>query len=120
MVSYVVRPINGKMTLVRKDMAPPLRPRGERSDLSCPHHIRSFPEPVQSMADGKWYDNPRDLSRSHRAAHNPHGQDFIELGNEQMPWVEHQTDEKQLRDGIREAKADLDAGWRPEVVALDD
>lgn len=93
---------------------------GVKSDLACPSLIRPFSAPIQSMADGKWYDNPRDLSRSHRAAHNPHGQDFIELGNEQMPFVEHKTDEKQLRDDIRAAKADLDAGWRPEVVALDD
>lgn len=91
-----------------------------RSDLACPTLIRPFAQPVQSMADGKWYDNPRDLSRSHKAAHNPHGQDFIELGNEQMPFVEHKTDEKQLRDDIRAAKADLDAGWRPEVLALED
>ncbi len=96
-------------------------PNRARSDaLPVPMIIRDFDEPVQSMADGKMYTSKRALSRSARAAHNPHGQDFIELGNESMPWVEHQADEKQLRDDIRAAKADLDAGWRPEVVALDD
>ena len=96
------------------------RPAKARSDLACPMLVRPFAEPVQSMANGKWYDNPRDLSRSHRASGNPHGIDFIELGNEEMPWVEHKTDEKQLREDIRDAKAALDAGWRPEVVALED
>lgn len=97
------------------------RAKGKRSDvLACPMLIRPFAEPVQSMADGKFYDNPRDLSRSHKAAHNPHGQDFIELGNDQLPWVEHQTNEAQLRDHIREAQADVKAGRLPDVVALED
>lgn len=95
-------------------------PRGERSDLPSPRLIRDFADPVQSMADGKWYTSKRALSQSAKAAHNPHGQDFIELGHEEMPWVEHKTDEQQLRDDIRAAKADLDAGWRPDVLALGD
>jgi hypothetical protein len=81
--------------------------------------IRDFDEPVQSMADGKWYTSKRALAATHKASGNPHGQDFIELGNEKMAPIEHKTDEKQLRDDIRAAKADLDAGWRPDVVALD-
>lgn len=97
---------------------PEKRPEN-RSDLACPMLIRDFDEPVQSCADGKWYTSKASLARSARAAHNPHGIDFIELGNEQMPWVEHQSSETQLRDDIRAAKADLDAGWRPDVVSLD-
>lgn len=96
------------------------QPRTGRSDLPCPSLIRDFDQPIQSMADGKWYTSKRALSRSARAAHNPHGIDFIELGNEEMPWVEHKVSEKEIRDDIRAAQADLDNGWRPEVVALDD
>ncbi|GMB80536.1 hypothetical protein NN6n1_13180 [Shinella zoogloeoides] len=96
-------------------------PRKARSDaFPVPSLIRDFDEPVQSMADGNWYSSKRGLSASHRASGNPHGQDFIELGNDEAPWVEHKTDEKQLRDDIRAAKFDLDAGWRPDVVALGD
>jgi len=91
----------------------------ERSSFPCPMLVRDFDEPVQSCADGKWYTSKAALSASHKASGNPHGIDFIELGNEQMPWVEHKTDEKQLRDDIRAAKAELDAGWRPNVVSLD-
>jgi len=120
MAAFVLRRMDGELRLVRKDQAPPMHPRGERSDLPMPMLVRDFDEPVQSMADGKWYTSKRALARSARAAHNPYGQDFIELGTDEMPWVEHKSDEKKLRDDIREAKADLDAGWRPEVVALDD
>lgn len=117
MVSFVVRPIDGKMTLIRKDLAP--RMPKARSDLASPTLIRDFDAPVQSMANGEWYTSKRALAASHKASGNPHGQDFIELGNDDMPFVEHKTDEKKLRDDIRAAKADLDAGWRPDVVALD-
>lgn len=95
-------------------------PRGPRSDLASPILIRDFAEPVQSMADGKWYSSKRALSRSAKAAHNPHGQDFIELGNEEMPFVEHKTDEKKLRDDVRAAVADVKAGRLPEVLSLQD
>lgn len=95
--------------------------RRARSDaFPIPMLIRDFDEPVQSMADGNWYTSKRALAATHKASGNPHGQDFIELGNEQVSFVEHKTDEKQLRDDIRAAKADLDAGWRPDVVALSD
>lgn len=91
-----------------------------RSSLSSPQVIRAFSEPIQSMADGQWYDNPRDLSRSHRASGNPHGIDFIELGNEEMSFVEHKTDERKLRDDIREAVQDVKEGRLPEVLQLSD
>jgi len=91
-----------------------------RSDLAAPMLIRPFAQPVQSMADGKYYDTPGELSRSHRAAHNPHGQDFIELGNEQMQFVEHKSDEKQLRDDVRAAMQDVKEGRLPEVLNLAD
>lgn len=94
--------------------------RGPRSDLPAPSLLRDFDTPVQSMADGKWYTSKRALSRSAKAAHNPHGQDFIELGNEEMPFVEHKTDEKQLRDDMHAAMADVKAGRVPDVLMLDD
>lgn len=82
--------------------------------------IGGFAEPVQSAADGKWYSTKAALSRSHRASGNPHGIDFIELGNESMPWVEHKTSEAELRDDIRSAAQDVKEGRLPEVLALDD
>lgn len=100
---------------VRDGVAP------QRSDLPAPIVMRdTFDQPVQSMADGKFYTSKRALAATHKASGNPHGQDFIELGNEEMPHVEHKTDEKTLRDDIRSAMADVKAGIQPHVVALDD
>lgn len=100
---------------VRDGVAP------QRSDLPAPLVMRdTFDKPVQSMANGKWYDSKRGLSASHRASGNPHGQDFIELGNEEMPFVEHKTSESDLRDDIRAAMADVKSGNLPPVLALDD
>lgn len=98
----------------------PIRqPVGARSDLATPQLIRQFASPVQSMANGKFYDNPRDLAASHRASGNPHGIDFIELGNEEQKFVPYEASRKERRDDIRQAKAYFEAGWRPEIVALD-
>lgn len=91
-----------------------------RSDLAAPAVISGFSEPVQSCADGKWYSTKQALARSHRASGNPHGIEFIELGNEEMPWVEHKTSEPELRDDVRSAVADVKAGKLPHVVTLDD
>lgn len=93
----------------------------KRSDLAAPRVLRdSFDKPVQSMANGRWYESKRGLAASHRASGNPHGQDFIELGNEEMPFVEHKTCEAQLRNDIRSAIADVESGNLPPVLRLDD
>lgn len=100
-----------------RDVTP--KPRGPRSDLARPMLIRDFAEPVRSAANGKYYTSKRDLAASHRASGNPHGIDFIELGNEEQKFVEYVPDAKQRRDDIRRAKADFEAGWRPDIVTLD-
>lgn len=97
-------------------------PRGIRSDLAAPRIVRPFDQPVQSMANGKWYDNPADLAKSHRASGNPHGIDFVEIGTEPLPRPDRdpKIDMREVKEDIRAAKADLDAGWRPEVAYLED
>ncbi|MGM5020191.1 hypothetical protein [Tardiphaga sp. 367_B4_N1_1] len=90
-----------------------------RSSLGAPMIIGGFAEPVQSAADGKFYSTKAALSRSHRASGNPHGIDFIELGNEEMPWVEHTTSEAELRDDVRSAVQDVKEGKLPEVLNLE-
>lgn len=91
-----------------------------RSELPTPMLIRDFAEPVQSMANGKWYTSKRGLAASHKASGNPHGQDFIELGNEEMKFVEHEPSEQDVRDGIRSAIEDVKNGNVPPVLMLDD
>lgn len=94
-------------------------PRPERSSLPCPRLIRDFDEPVQSMADGKWYSSKADLARSHKASGNPHGQDFIELGNERPEFVPYEPDAGKRRDDIRQALHDVQNGnLPPEIAAI--
>lgn len=91
----------------------------QRSDLASPRVLRdAFDKPVQSMADGKWYESKRALAATHKASGNPHGEDFVELGNEKPPTVEHKHDERKLRDDLREAIADVKAGRVPDVVDI--
>lgn len=107
---------NGRQVYRRVHDAPP----PPRSDLPTPMLIRDFPEPVQSCANGRWYSSKRDLAASHRASGNPHGVDFIEIGNDKQEFVEYTPDPKKRREDILEAKRDLDAGWRPDVLTLED
>lgn len=90
-----------------------------RSGLSCPMIVRTFAEPVQSMADGKYYDTPRDLERTYRADGNPFGQEFIALGNESLPTVEYDADGSIRREHIRQAVQDVRNGnIPPEIAAI--
>lgn len=94
-------------------------PKANRSHLACPMLVRAFAEPVQSMADGKWYDTPRDLERTYRADGNPRGEEFIQLGNETMPTVEVVPDAKERRGHIKQAMHDVMTGnLPPEIAAI--
>lgn len=99
----------------------PVREHSEgRSHLPCPMLIRSFAEPVQSMADGKWYDTPRDLERTYRADGNPRGEEFIALGNETMPTVDYVPDDTERRQHIQQAMHDVMTGnLPPEIAAIE-
>ena len=100
----------------------PVKPvvRPARGSFPTPRLIRDFDEPVQSMADGKWYTSKAALARSARADHNPHGQDFVEIGNEKVEFREYKPDPKEEREALRKVLHDYDNGWRPEVVTLED
>lgn len=95
------------------------RGTGKRADFPTPMTIRDFDDPVQSMADGKWYSSKAALARSHKASGNPHGQDFVELGNEKQEFREYTPDKATERNTIRKAIHDFNEGWRPDVLALD-
>lgn len=91
----------------------------QRSGLACPMLVRSFSEPVQSMADGKFYDTPRDLERTYRADGNPRGEEFIPLGNETIKTTEYVPDAHERRDHIRQAMHDVVTGnLPPEIAAI--
>lgn len=92
-------------------------PTAKRSDLACPMIVKPFSEPVQSMADGKFYDTPRDLERTYRADGNPSGQEFIPLGNETMKATEFTPDPKQRVNDIKQALHDVRTGNIPAEIA---
>lgn len=91
-----------------------------RSSLPVPMLIRDFDEPVQSAADGKWYNSKASLAKSHKASGNPHGIDFVELGNEQPTFKEYVPDAKQRRDDVKQAMHDVMTGnLPPEIAAIE-
>lgn len=93
---------------------------GPRSDLATPMLVRAFPEPVQSMADGKWYDNPRDLENTYKASGNPRGEEFIPIGNETLKFRDYVPDPKERRADLRQALADVKSGnIAPEIAAIE-
>lgn len=105
------------------DMKPRVR-RGRiapaRSALPCPQITRQFADPVQSQANGKWYDNARELSASHRASGNPQGVDYIELGNERVQFQEATFSEAERREDIKRSLHDVMSGnVSPEVAAIE-
>lgn len=96
-----------------------LRPVGVSGGFPCPMLVRSFSEPVQSMADGKYYDTPRDLERTYRADGNPRGEEFIPLGNETLKASEYVPDATERRNDIKQAIHDVVTGnLPPEIAAI--
>lgn len=117
MACFVVRSVNGKMTLVPKEKAKPLVSQDARSSLAFPSIIGTFKEPLQSMADGKWYTDAASLRRSYKAANNPQGVDYLEVGNEDITkFSKPKRDRKADRDAIERAISDVASGNAPPVL----
>jgi hypothetical protein len=93
--------------------------RGQRSHLACPQIVKPFADPVQSMADGKWYSNPRDLENTYKASGNPKGEEYIALGNEKPVSVEYAPDPVERRNHVKQAMHDVLTGnLPPEIAAI--
>jgi hypothetical protein len=104
------------MTLVRKDQLP-RGPEPGRSDLPLPHIVRPFAEPVQSMADGKFYDDPASLRRTYRADGNPQGVEYVEVGNEDITkFTPPKRDRRADREAIERAISDVENGKAPPIL----
>lgn len=88
-----------------------------RSSLPCPRIVRPFSSPVQSMADGKFYDDPASLRATYKAANNPQGVDYLEVGNEDTTtFTPPKRDRKADRDAIERAICDVEAGNVPPIL----
>lgn len=82
----------------------------KRSSFPAPAIRRDSIDPCLG-ADGKMHDSLASYRRSLRAEHNPRGENFIEIGNEELPeFKAPQFDRAKRRDDIRAAIADVKAG----------
>ena len=83
-----------------------------RSALPVPMLIRDFHEPVQSMADGKYYNSKSSLRNSYKAENNPSGTNFIEVGNEDISKFTPppKLDRKANREAVERAICAVESG----------
>lgn len=90
-----------------------------RSGFPAPRIIKDFDEPVQSMADGKWYTNKAALAATYKPSGNPRGEEFVELGNEDISFKAPEADPKERREHIKQAINDVVSGnLPPEIAAI--
>lgn len=107
MVSFVVRPIAGKMTLVRTDELPPVEVA--RSSLPTPRIVTDSMAPVQSMLDGKTYDSKSAIRATYKAA------GVTEVGNDAArlrPREKPKTDRQAIKSTLDKAAARYERGER--------
>lgn len=85
--------------------------RGEEksSDFPAPMIIRdSFDAPIQSMANGKWYDSKSGLAASYLPSGNPQGMKYECVGNEDTTKFEKpKRDKAKVMESISRAAHDM-------------
>ena len=103
---------NGRQ-VYRKVAEPPKA----RADLPAPMVMSdTLPEPVQSMADGKYYSSKAALRATYKPSGNPQGNSYVEVGNEyeKTPYVKPQpkSDPQAIDNALQKAIARYEAGER--------
>ena len=96
---------------------------GRRSDLATPYFHKDKIEPVQSMADGKWYDSMSSLRKTYRADGNPQGKEYVEIGNDSVlndTWTPKQATEQDRANAVTKAEQQVASGTVPPIVNLSD
>lgn len=86
--------------------------------ISAPRLLRDHIDPCLGM-DGKMHDSLSSLRRTYRADGNPQGENYIELGNEELPTVQYDFDRGKRREAIKRGMADVKAGRIPPVATGD-
>lgn len=94
------------------------RPIGVRSDMPSPMIVKdTLDQPLQSMADGKYYTSKAALRATYRPSGNPQGNSYVEVGNEVQPiTAEPKIDSKKIDDSLQRAMTRYSAGERPSNV----
>lgn len=92
----------------------------DKPAFPCPRILREFSDPVQSMADGKFYTSKTALASSYKASGNPRGEEFVEIGNEEIKNESPEADPIQRREHIKHAMHDVISGnLPPEIAAIE-
>lgn len=91
--------------------------RPARGAFPIPMVVSDRIEPVQSMADGKWYDSKQALHRTYRADGNPQGVEYTVVGEHRataghVPHTAKSKAEKQASriESIQKAEAKIARG----------
>lgn len=90
---------------------------GVKQPPRAPQPITGFPrintadsqEPLVSMADGKTYTSKAAMRESYKAANNPQGVNYIEVGHETRakPQVKPKPDRKAIKDAVERAASEM-------------
>lgn len=98
-----------------------IRSSGRSDALPVPYFICDTMDELQSMADGKFYNSKSAMRASYKAENNPHGVDFIEVGNEDTAtFTPPKRDRKGDREAIERAINDVEYGNVPPVLTTDE
>ena len=63
-------------------------PEGRSDAIPVPYFISDTQEPLQSMADGKYYSSKSAMRASYKPSGNPDGKSYVEIGTEyDKPYV---------------------------------
>ncbi|MEZ2132699.1 MULTISPECIES: hypothetical protein [unclassified Sinorhizobium] len=80
--------------------------RAASDTLPVPYFISDSIEPLQSMADGRYYSSKAALRATYRPSGNPDGVSYVEVGNEPIrtPKKDTASHAKSVRESLQMAK----------------
>lgn len=91
-----------------------------QSAFPCPQIRSDRIEPVQSMADGKFYDSMSSLRRTYRADGNPQGEEYTEIGDAPMqgPKPMPHLSKAEISDLLDKSEAMISRGEVPQMQSI--
>ena len=91
-----------------------------RSAFPCPLIRSDRIEPVQSMADGKFYDSLSALRATYKPGGNPQGEEYTEIGDAPMrgPKELPRMTKQEISDLLDKSEAMISRGEVPEIQSI--